>query len=684
MRTLHLVVSALILSTCFAAAQTPSTLTLMPVPAKIQLGAGRLAIDQLFTVALTGAKDARLDSGIPRFLDQLTRQTGMPLNKDSVDSTKATLVIRCTNGGRKVQELGEDESYSLEVTPARATLTAPNPLGVLHGLQTFLQLVEPSPAGFAVPVLTIHDEPRFAWRGLLIDVCRHFMPLDVMKRNLDGMAALKLNVLHWHLSDDEGFRVESKKFPKLHEMGSEGQYYTQAEIREFVGYARERGIRIVPEFEMPGHSRSIVAGYPELASQPGPYPPGRVARDATALDVTQEKTYKFLDKLIGEMAGLFPDAYLHIGGDEVDDKPWNSNPKIQEFIHAHGMKDNRDLQAYFNKRLEKIVGKHGKIMMGWDEVLHPDLPKTVLVQSWRGQDSLAAAAKQGYRGLLSNGYYLDLMWPAARHYAVDPMSGAAAALTPDEAKRILGGEACMWAEYITPETIDSRIWPRLAAIAERFWSPQDVKDPKSMYQRLDEVSWHLGWLGLTHESNYVPMLRRLAGMEDIRSLRVLTDAVEPTKDYTRSEVYPQPPVKSVPLNRLVDAARPESAVARRFAELVGNYIESGYKDSAAEAQIRAWLVKWQGNHPALKPLPERSFLLTEDQPLSEDLATLSAAGLRALDAIGKNQPLPEAWRTEQLAVVERSMKPRANLLIMVAPSIQKLIEAASPQTASHP
>jgi hexosaminidase len=662
----------------------PSTLTLMPVPAKIQVGAGQLVVDQLFTVALTGAKDARLESGIPRFLDQLSRQTGMPLNKDSGDSTKATLAIRCENAGPKVQELGEDESYTLEVTAARATLTAPTPLGVLHGLQTFLQLVEPSPTGFGVPALTIHDEPRFAWRGLLIDVCRHFMPLDAMKRNLDGMAALKLNVLHWHLSDDEGFRVESKKLPKLHELGSQGEYYTQAEIREFIGYARDRGIRVVPEFEMPGHSRSIVVGYPELASQPGPYPPGRVARDATALDVTQEKTYKFLDKLIGEMAGLFPDAYFHIGGDEVDDNPWNSNPKIQEFIHAHSMKDNRDLQAYFNKRLEKIVSKHGKVMMGWDEILHPDLPKTVLVQSWRGQESLAPAAKQGYRGLLSNGYYLDLMWPAARHYAVDPMSGAAATLTPEEAKRILGGEACMWAEYLTPETIDSRIWPRLAAIAERFWSPPDVKDPKFMYQRLDELSWRLGWLGLTHESNYVPMLRRLAGTEDIRALRVLADAVEPTKDYTRSEVYPQPPVKSVPLNRLVDAARPESAIARRFAELVGNYIESGYKDSAGEAQIRAWLVKWQGNHTTLKPVLERSFLLIEDQPLSEDLATLSAAGLQALDAIGKNQPLPEAWRIEQLAIVDRSMKPRDNLLIMAAPSVQKLIEAASPHPATHP
>jgi hexosaminidase len=173
------------------------------------------------------------------------------------------------------------------------------------------------------------------------------------------------------------------------------------------------------------------------------------------------------------------------------------------------------------------------------------------------------------------------------------------------------------------------------------------------------------------------MLRRLAGREDIRSLRILADAVEPTKEYTRSEIFPQPPVQRVPMNRLVDAARPESAVARKFTEIVTSYIQSGYKDASAEAQLRAWLVKWQGNHGTLKPLLEQSFLLMEDQPLSEDLATLSAAGLQALDALGKSQPMPEAWRTEQLAVVERSVKPRANLVIMVAPSIQKLIEAAS-------
>jgi hexosaminidase len=311
--------------------------------------------------------------------------------------------------------------------------------------------------------------------------------------------------------------------------------------------------------------------------------------------------------------------------------------------------------------------------------LHPDLPTNVVVESWRGQDSLADAARQGHRGLLSYGYYLDLMWPAARHYAVDPLSGGAASLTPEEQQRILGGEACMWAEFISPETIDSRIWPRLAAIAERFWSPQSVTEPKSMYQRMDEISWRLGWLGLTHESNYVPMLRRLAGREDIAALRVLADVVEPTKDYTRTEIFPQPPVRSTPLNRLADAARPESQVARIFSDLVYTYLQNGPQKSAAEAQIRGWLNRWQQNHSNLQPLLDQSFLLVEDKPLSEDLSALAAAGLQALDALDKSQSLPDEWRLEQLATVARSKSPRANLLLMVAPPIQKLIEAAAPQ-----
>jgi len=593
------------------------------------------------------------------------------------DSATATLVVQAAAGTKAVQELGEDESYRLEISSSGARLTAPTTLGVMRGLQTFLQLERTTSAGFAVPAVTIEDGPRFPWRGLMIDVGRHFIPLDVLKRNLDGMAAVKLNVFHWHLSENQGFRIESKKFPKLQEMGSDGLYYTQDQVRELIAYARERGIRVVPEFDMPGHATAWFVGYPELASGPGPY---QIERQwgvfDPAMDPTREETYKFLDTLIGEMAGLFPDQFFHIGGDEVNGKEWDANPKIQAFMHAHGMKDNNDLQAYFNQRVEKIVAKHGKTMLGWDEILRPDLPKTIVIQSWRGPDSLAQAAKLGYRGLLSSGYYVDLMWPAERHYATEPLSGAAANLTPEEQKRILGGEACMWSEYVSPESIDSRIWPRTAAIAERLWSPQDVRDVNSMYQRLAVTSTWLDGLGLTHNSSYTPMLRRIAGTNDVAALKVLADVLEPVKDYTREETAPAPATSLLPLNRVVDAVRPESATARQFAAAVDELV-GGNAKPGSEPRVRELLSRWRDNQVELQPQFEKSLLLQEVAPLSQNLSALGAAGLAALDYLDRGEPAPAAWVTAQLALVEQASKAQAQLLIMVAPAVGKLIRASA-------
>jgi hexosaminidase len=583
-----------------------------------------------------------------------------------------------------VQELGENESYSLEVSPAGVKLDAATPLGIMRGLETFLQLVQTTSDGFAVPAIAIQDQPRFPWRGLMIDVGRHFIPLDVLKRNLDAMAAVKLNVFHWHLSENQGFRIESKKFPKLQEMGSDGLYYTQDEVRDLIAYAHDRGIRVVPEFDMPGHSTAWFVGYPELASGPGPY---QIERKwgvfDPAMDPTQERTYKFLDSFIGEMAQLFPDQYFHIGGDEVNGKQWDANPNIQAFMHAHGLKTNQDLQAYFNTRVQKIVSKHGKTMVGWDEILRPDLPKDIVVQSWRGQDSLAAAAKQGYRGILSFGYYVDLMWPASRHYAVDPMSDAAANLSPDEKKLILGGEACMWSEYVSPENIDSRIWPRTAAIAERLWSPQDVTDVDSMYQRLAEVSRWLDWLGLTHNSSYGPMLRRIAGSNDISALRTFTDVVEPVKDYNREELAVVEATSLSPLNRVIDAARPESATARQFGNLVDVLI-AGHADSEAKQEIKALLIRWRDNQSNLQLLESQSFLLKEIVPLSQELTAVATTGLQALDYMDRGERGRGAWATEQFALLEEAQKPKAQLLLMVVPSVQKLVEASSGQKAPPP
>ncbi|MGH9514265.1 MAG: beta-N-acetylhexosaminidase [Terriglobales bacterium] len=669
-------IAVVLLAASAVAQQQPN---FMPMPSSVQLGSGRLTISQSFSVAITDHRDSILDRGVQRFIAQLSQQTGMRFQVAAGQVSHATLVIRTEHGSEPVEKLGEDESYELTVTDDVVKLTAPNTLGTLHGLQTFLQLIQTGSDGFFMPVMTIKDQPRFAWRGLLIDVGRHFIPLDVLERNIDGMAAVKLNVLHLHLSDDEGFRVESKRFPKLHELGSDGLYYTQADIKALVTYARDRGIRVIPEFDMPAHSRSWFVGYPELASTPGTYKiePGGVY---TVIDPTQDRTYKFLDKFIAEMAKLFPDAYFHIGGDEVNGKPWDNNPKIQAFMHSHGMNNNQDLQAYFNQRLQKILSKHHKIMVGWDEILRPDLPKSIVAQSWRGQESLATAAQQGYSGLLSFGYYLDLMWPASRHYVVDPMSGAASNLTPEQKNRILGGEACMWGEWISPENMDSRIWPRTAAIAERLWSPQNVQDVTSMYSRLDDLSWRLEWLGLTHRSHSTMMLHRMAGVEDISSLRTLADVVEPVKDYARFES-----VKGVwdfraPLNRLVDAANPESQIGRLFQSSVQKYIQSGYQDQAAEIKIRALLTTWRENDAKLKPIIQGSFLLRDTAPLADELSSLGAAGLAALDYLDKSEISPQAWRAEQLTQADAAQAPQANLLLVVVQPVRQLIEATAGRT----
>jgi hexosaminidase len=633
-------------------------------------------------VGIDGRTDALVQRSVGLFLDDLRRQTGMaPLDMKLTDAGQAKLVVHSQHENKRVQELGEDESYSLEINSAGAKLDAATPLGVMRGLQTFLQLVQTTADGFATPAIAIQDNPRFPWRGLMIDVGRHFIPLDVLKRNLDGMAAVKLNVFHWHLSDNQGFRVESKKFPKLQEMGSDDLYYTQDEVRELIAYARERGIRVVPEFDMPGHSTAWFVGYPELASGPGPY---EIERKwgvfDPAMDPTEERTYKFLDAFIGEMAALFPDQYFHIGGDEVNGKEWAANPKIQAFMRAHGFKTNQDLQAYFNTRVQKIVAKHGKTMVGWDEILRPDLPKDIVVQSWRGQDSLAAAAKLGYRGILSYGYYLDLMWPASRHYAVDPMSDAAANLTAEEKKQILGGEACMWSEYVSPENIDSRIWPRAAAIAERLWSPQGMTDANSMYERLQQISRWLDGLGLTHNSSYEPMLRRIAGSDDISALRTFTDVVEPVKDYTREESAVVEATSLSPLNRVIDAARPESETARHFADLV-NAIVAGTADAGAKQEVRTLLTAWRDDQNNLQALEDHSFLLKEIVPLSQDLSAVATTGLQAVDYIDRAERPPNAWAEQQFVLLDQAQKPKAQLLLMVAPSVQKLVEASSGQKA---
>jgi hexosaminidase len=457
-------------------------------------------------------------------------------------------------------------------------------------------------------------------------------------------------------------------------MGSDGLFYSPAEIKEIVAYAAERGIRVYPEFDMPGHTTSWLVSHPELASMPGPY---EIEREwgimDPALDPSKEEVYRLLDGFLGEMAALFPDPYLHVGGDEVNGKHWDASERIAAFKKQKGLASNHDLQGYFSRRVSKIVTGHGKKMIGWDEILLPGLPKDSIIQSWRGQESLGAAARQGYQGILSNGYYIDLMWPAERHYLVDPWDKGVDQLPEADRNRILGGEATMWSEFTTAEIVDSRIWPRTAAIAERLWSPREVRDVDDMYARLDITGRWLEWLGLDHRAVYSRMLQRLAGRRH-HELRMLADVVEPLEDYQRSGTGHF--TQQTPLNRLMDAARPESEAAREFSRQVETLLADPARRAGREA-VRARLSEWQGLEVRLRPLLEQRALLREAVPLAAEASALAAAGLEALGFVEQGGPAPESWWTERAPLLGREKRPATGLEVAYRPAVRRLMEAAA-------
>jgi hexosaminidase len=663
-------------SVALAQQQTAPPHNLMPAPASVTFDNERLAIDESFKVAIRGHSDARLQAAIARFVKRLEGRTVLSFAPGlALDDQLTTLIVHCEGPGKDIPALDENESYRIDITSRQALLSAPTVVGAIRGLETVLQLVEADRRGYFLSGLKLQDQPRFPWRGLMIDVARHFEPIEVLKRNLDGMAALKMNVFHWHLSEDQGFRVESKKYPKLHQLGSDGNYYTQEQIKDVIAYARDRGIRVVPEFDIPGHSTSWLVGYPELGSAPGPYTiERRPGIFEPALDPTREEVYKFLEGFLGEMAALFPDAYLHIGGDENEGKQWDRNPAIQAYMKAKGIKDNHALQAYFNTRLLKILQKHGKKMIGWDEILQPELPKDVAIHSWRGTAALAEAARKGYDGILSNGYYIDLIQPASQHYAADPLP-ADSTLTPAEAKHVLGGEATMWAEWVTHETIDSRIWPRTAAIAERLWSPRNVTDVNDMYRRLAVISLQLEELGLTHKKNQDMMLRRLLRSDEIGPLKTLVSIVEPVKEYRRYQQRPQTMLS--PLTGVVDATLPDSEAARKFAWMVEGFLADAPRFQLYRSELGQMLAAWQTSGAMLEPLIDRSPSLKEVKPLAANLSVLGETGLEALSYLKLGVPPTAEWRTASLLKMDEAAKPYGALEFVVIPSMKKLINAAA-------
>jgi len=421
-------------------AQVPNQecLSLMPCPKQLLKGQGSFLLTKSPKLFISGMSEKRRKSAIKRLTEQLEKIPNYNFQDfiiiNDVGLADINLDIKSNaqqTKSNRLPKLGDDESYQLSITQKGISIVAQSDFGALHGLTTLVQLIalpdpEPEMASklqLQLPVVTIVDEPRFKWRGLLIDSVRHFIPLSTIKRQLDGMAAAKLNVFHWHLTDDQGWRIESKTYPKLHQLASDNLYYTQQEIKDLVTYASNLGIRVVPEFDLPGHASAIAVAYPELMAEQKSYVMERHwGVFEPLLDVTNPNVYKFIDTVVSELTNLFPDEYLHIGGDEVNPKQWENNSNIKALIAKNDMKNMYDVHSFFNAKLQTILAKHQRKMMGWDEVLHKDLSQDIVVQSWRGLQSVNTIASSGYQAILSAGYYIDQPQPTHYHYRNDPMA----------------------------------------------------------------------------------------------------------------------------------------------------------------------------------------------------------------------------------------------------------------------
>lgn len=699
---------------------------LMPMPASADLPAGSLPLAGGFNVIWDSTPSPLLKRAATRLVSRTAALAG-PIA--ATGQTSAIPVHVRAGEDPDALTIHAKEAYTLSVGPDGVVLTADGPDGVVHGFATLLQLIQKTPTGPELAFAHITDSPRFPWRGLMMDVSRHFMSVETVKRQLDAMELTKLNVLHWHLSDGTGFRIESKRFPKLQNVGGHNQFYTQAQVRDIIAYAADRGIRIVPEFDIPGHTLSILEAYPELAAQqPVPFTKHwKNACDVTvgtdtattsctkifnynnaALDPSSPAVLNFARALYAEMGALFPDQYFHSGGDEVVSTQWTSNPKIAAYMKQKGYADAPAMQAAFTAQVQQVLAKQGKIMMGWDEVSEAPIPKEVVVEAWRASKWIGSATQAGHPVVVSSGYYLDLLTPSATHYQVDPLDVKAVGLSPEDVARaskhnaalanagaldlnapplteeqkklVLGGDAPLWSELVTDEMVDARFWPRGAAIAERFWSPESVKDVADMERRLPGVQAELEATGLRAGANSRRMIDRMSPT-NTSPLALLTSVTSPVRNYALNRLAR--PTGDAMLNAPVAVAAPDSFEAITFNRLAARYAAG---DHSVATELLTRLQRYAANdslYAQIATTPD----LQAARPVSQQLSALAVIGLQAIEKTHHNR----AWRAEakrQLDIQDQTFAscasavasfshelPPSGLLIAIVPGIHALVAA---------
>jgi len=513
MKYFTFILSVLLLNVTFLSAQEGRP-DLVPMPYTLEWRSGTFVLDQATTISC----DETLQNEADYIANILEKSLGTTLKRKE-KATKNALIL-------KVEEKisANKEAYQLKINKENILLTGASTTGVFRGLQTLLQLLPPeiykmSPMNEAikVPIGYIADEPKFVWRGMLLDCSRHFMEKDFVKRYIDLLAYHKMNTFHWHLTEDQGWRIEIKKYPKLTEIGAwrtekdgsqYGGFYTQEDVKEIVAYAKERHITVIPEIEMPGHSQAALAAYPEYSCTGGPF------KVETEWGVFREiycagndATFEFLEDVLTEVIDLFPSEYIHIGGDEVPKYRWEHCDKCQKRLKDENIKDEHELQAYFLERMSKFLASKNKKMIGWDEILEGGLAKGAIVQSWRGMDGAIEAVKEGHEAIVSptSHAYFDYDLKSIdleKVYNFDPIPKE---ITEEQKKLILGGECNMWSERAPQELVDSKVFPRILAMSEVLWTYPMVRDYELFYERVQRHYQRLKAMGVTYGFETMPV-----------------------------------------------------------------------------------------------------------------------------------------------------------------------------------
>ena len=513
---------------------------IIPQPVKQTARAGRFTITER-TVISTDAASISIGHQLARYLEPATGivfrvQTGGGAPAHSISLRR----------DRTLARLG-DEGYVLDVGPARVTVRAAGAAGLFYGLQSIRQLLPPEifreapVAGveWSMPAVTIEDSPRFQWRGGHLDVARHFMPKEFVKKYIDLLALHKMNVFHWHLTEDQGWRLEIKQYPKLTEVGAwrketvvgrprgatptfdakrHGGFYTQEDAKEIVAYAKARHVTVVPEIEMPGHAMAAIAAYPELGVT------GQPIEVATSWGVfsdilnAEPSTIRFMQNVLNEVIAIFPSRYIHIGGDEADKAKWKTSERIQARIKELGLKNEEELQSWFIRQMDTFLVSHKRRLVGWDEILEGGLAENAVVMSWRGTKGGLAAARAGHDVIMAPTSHTYLDYYQSKDEATEPLAiggfvpletvygfePVPAELEPQFAKHVLGAQGQVWTEYMpNPKQVEYMAYPRMSALAEVVWTPKDRKDYASF---LDRLSAHLDRLRAL-DVNYRPLDR---------------------------------------------------------------------------------------------------------------------------------------------------------------------------------